>query len=352
MKAPHPRRPLSSASILSAAWLCGCAGAQAAPSVPGAGAAPLGALAAPAPPAAAPVARSVRVVIERGVEFARFPYRSLRLDVLRPAAPVRPALPAIVFIHGGGWRRGTREDGHALLVPLVETGRYIGVTLDHRYAQEATWPAQIHDAKAAVRWLRTNAAAYAIDPARVAVWGESSGGQIAGVLATTGGLAELEGDIPPPPGAMTPAPPPSSRVQAAVIFCGPTDMEAFFTSATTPDAVAAMHRRLDPLFGGSPSARVELVRSASAIRYVSADDPPLLLIHGTADDLVPFGLSEAMRTKLDRAGVATALVPVEGWGHGFRGPEIDARVQAFFDRYLWGDAVEVPATPVRADRTP
>ncbi|WP_434041821.1 MULTISPECIES: prolyl oligopeptidase family serine peptidase [Sorangium] len=113
-----------------------------------------------------------------------------------------------------------------------------------------------------------------------------------------------------------------------------------------------MRGRLEPLFGGPPRERADLVRSASAIHHVDAQDPPFLLMHGTRDELVPFRLSVAMHGALLQAGTPSVLVPVAAWGHGFRGAEIDRRVLAFLDRVLWRAPMVVSSEPVRAERTP
>ncbi|WP_437915022.1 alpha/beta hydrolase [Sorangium sp. So ce302] len=339
----HPLTLAAAAALL--AWLSGCAGAQATAGRPRP---PLEA----ASTSAAETPAAARVIVERGVEYTRAGGEPLLADVLRPDPPVAARLPAVVYIHGGSWKQGTREQGHEFLPQLVATGRYVGVTIDHRFVPAFPWPAQLHDAKAAIRWLRAASEQYGVDPRRIAVWGESSGGQIASVLGTTGGEAALEGDLPLPQGFRPPGTPLSSRVQAVVDFCGPTDMADFFASATTPEAVADMHGRLDPLFGGPPPERADLARSASAIHHVDAQDPPFLLMHGTRDDVVPFRLSAAMHEALSRAGVPSVLVPVADWGHGFRGAEIDRRVLAFLDRHLWHKAAAVSGEPVRAERTP
>jgi acetyl esterase/lipase len=345
------RSPLGGAfALVLASWVFGCAGAPPTPAAP-----VRRGPRADRPPAATPPAEGPQPgapIVERGIEFARHPQRNLLADVLRPPAPASAQLPAVIYIHGGGWRRALREQGHALLPQLVATGHYVGVTIEHRLSTEAPWPAQLHDAKAAVRWLRANAARYGVDPARIGAWGESSGGQIASVLGVTGGVAELEGDVPLPPGSARSEGPVSSRVQAVVSFCGPTDMEDFYASPRTPEAADAMRNRLEPLFGGPIPEHLDLVRSASAIQHVSPDDPPFLLMHGAKDDLVPFALSAAAHAALVRAGVPSVLVPVAGWGHGFRGAEIDERVRTFFDRHLRDQAIVVPTRPVRAERSP
>lgn len=340
-------------AVALAAWLTGCAGAQAQP-VPPAAAAPPGVTAPPPADAASPApgTAAVRVVVTRGVEYARAGDAPLLADLLRPDPPAGPSLPVIIYIHGGSWKRGSREQGHELLPQLVATGRYLGVTIDHRFIPASPWPAQLQDARAAVRWVRANAAAWGADPGRIAAWGESSGAQIAMVLGMTGDVLAMEGDLPLPAATPPPAAPLVSRVQAVVDFCGPPDMDAFHASASTPEDIERMRRRLEPLFGGPLADRRELVGSASAVRHISADDPPILLMHGERDEAVPFRLAEAMHAALRQAGVPGVLVPVAGWGHGFRGAEIDRRVLDFLDHTLWRRPIEVSSVPVRAERTP
>lgn len=346
-------RSLPSLAALLACGLTGCAGARTTP-VPPAMAAPPG-VAAPQDRDGSPApgtTTQARVVVARGLEVARAGDTPLLADVLRPDPPAGPSLPVVVYIHGGSWKRGSREQGHELLPQLVATGRYIGVTIDHRFIPASPWPAQLLDARAAVRWIRASAAAWGADAGRIAAWGESSGAQIAMVLGMTGDVTVMEGDLPLPAGTPPPAAPLSSRVQAVIDFCGPPDMEAFHASASAPEDIERMRRRLEPLFGGPLADRGELVGAASAMRHVSADDPPLLLVHGERDDTVPFRLAEAMHAELRRAGVPSVLVPVSGWGHGFRGAEIDRRVLDFLDHTLWQRPIEVSSEPVRAERTP
>ncbi|MGH7202399.1 MAG: alpha/beta hydrolase fold domain-containing protein, partial [Planctomycetaceae bacterium] len=137
---------------------------------------------------------SVRV--ERDVPYAGTDNPRQRLDVLLPKEPAgEKPLPVVVFIHGGGWRNGAKERGLRELVPLVESGEYVGVTIGYRLSGEAKWPAQIHDCKAAIRWIRANAAKYHFDPDRIGVVGTSAGGHLVALLGTSGGVEALEGNL-------------------------------------------------------------------------------------------------------------------------------------------------------------
>ena len=152
------------------------------------------------------------VTVERNVEYARVGEKSLRMDVYAPDNPKGP-LPAVIYIHGGGWRRGDKSQQTG--VPLVSHG-YVVASINHRPSQEAIFPAQIEDCKAAVRFLRANAKKYSIDAGHIGVWGDSSGGHLSALVGTSGDVKELEGRV----GEHLDQ---SSRVQAACVYYGPID---------------------------------------------------------------------------------------------------------------------------------
>ena len=119
-----------------------------------------------------------------------------QLDLLLPERPAdEKPLPVVVFIHGGAWRGGDRKGGQRMVAPLVAAGDYAGASVGYRLSGEAIWPAQIHDCKAAIRWLRANAKKYNLDPDKIAVWGASAGGHLVAMLGTSGGVKELEGTL-------------------------------------------------------------------------------------------------------------------------------------------------------------
>ena len=234
----------------------------------------------------------------------------------------------IVFIHGGGWRSGDKAGSLGSLVPFVATGNYVGATINYRLSGEAIWPAQIHDCKAAIRWLRANAPKYHIDPARIGVWGGSAGGHLVNMLGVSGDVRELDGQ-----GG---SPGQSSRVSCVVSFCGPANFLApkRFEGGRRPSAV-------DQLLGGPLEEKQELARQASPITYVTPDDPPFLLVHGTADGTVPCEQAELFHEALRKAGVGATFVKIVGGGHGIGGEEVRGRVQAFFEKHLRGQDVAV-----------
>jgi len=267
-----------------------------------------------------PLPADVEVV--RDVEYGTGGGRPLRMHLVRPKSPPPGPMPVVVYIHGGAWRAGSREGGVRPLARLAQRG-YFGASIEYRLSQEARFPAQIEDCKAAVRFLRAKAGDYSIHPDRIAVWGPSAGGHLAALLGTSGGVKELEGTGGNPDV--------SSRVQAVIDWFGPTDFLKMgknrmdHDSADSPESL---------LVGGPIQENREKAARANPVTYVTADDPPFLIMHGDKDDLVPPGQSELLAEALKKAGVEATLHVVAGAGHGFGGRELDAKVDAFLDRHL------------------
>lgn len=271
---------------------------------------------------------------ELDIPYAETEHPRQRLDLLLPKnrADDKP-LPVVVAIHGGAWMGGDRRQVLPRLFPYVASGKYAGVSVGYRLSQDAIWPAQSYDCKAAIRWIRGNAKKYNLDADKIGVIGWSAGGHLVAMLGTAGDVKELEGDL----GNYDEK---SSRVSCVVDFFGPADM---LTIGEHPSQMK--HFAPD-----SPESRLlgvpiledkEKARSASPITFVSQDDPPFLIIHGTNDPLVPYQQSVSFRDALQRAGVPVALITVENGGHGgFRNPTIERRVDAFFDAHLRGVKAE------------
>ncbi len=280
-----------------------------------------------------------RLIKYPDIEYGRVGQRPLKLDIACPKQPRADQLPAIVMIHGGGWQKGDKSRALGGVAPLLAEGDYVGVAVGYRLSDEAHWPAQIHDCKAAIRWLRANAARYGIDPERIGVWGSSAGGHLANLLGTTGDVRELEGDCGTP-GV-------SSRVRCVVSYCGPTDFLAAKRIQGGREPSAVSH-----LLGGSLEEKQDPARQASPINYISPDDPPFLLVHGTKDSTVPFEQAESFYEALRRARVEATLVRVEGGGHSVGSLEARQRVQAFFGKHLQGKNIDVGPDPIPAHETP
>ena len=279
------------------------------------------------------------VRVERDVPYADTDNPRQRLDLYLPkqASPDKK-LPLVVYIHGGGWHSGDKSGGYRHIGSLVESGEYIGASIGYRLTQEAIWPAQIHDCKAAIRWLRANAGKYGYDPERIGIIGTSAGGHLVAMLGTSGDVKSLEGSL----GSHQDV---SSRVACVVDFFGASDLTALGSRHDGPDSPPAK------LIGGEIKENLDIARNASPITYVSEDDPPFIFIHGTDDPLVPYSQSEVLDAALKKVKVESLLIPVVGGGHGVSGStEPQDRMKAFFDKHLLGKPVAVSAEPIKAVR--
>ncbi len=278
------------------------------------------------------------IVFELDIPYADPGSPRQRLDLYLPQNPKSDKLPVIVFFHGGGWAQGDKASGAGKLMPFLLTGQYAGVCAGYRLSGEAQWPAQIHDCKAAIRWVRAHAKKYGLDPDRIGVWGLSAGAHLALMVGVSGDAPELEGGI----GRYRDV---SSKVACVVNFFGESDLLAAIgqpsdIDRTRPDAPEAL------LIGGPLKANAKKARLASPVTYVSAGDPPVLTVHGTDDLNVPYDQALRLDAALRKAGVPSYLVTIEGGGHGDFDTVADGSVRAFFDRYLCGKDVRVPVEPL------
>lgn len=281
----------------------------------------------PADPALAPEGASVH----RDLAYVPGGHERQKLDLYLPKDGAKQ--PLILHIHGGAFRMGSKADG----VPVGYLAQgYAVASINYRLSQHATFPAQIEDCKAAVRWLRAHAGEYRLDPDRFAAWGPSAGGHLAALLGTTGDVAEF--DV----GANLDQ---SSRVQAVVDYFGPTDflqMDAHRLPQGQLHDPAGSPESL--LIGGPIQENKQRTARANPIAYVTAGDPPFLICHGDADPLVPHHQSELLETALRKAGVPVIFHTVEGGGHGrFQDPKVPALTQEFLATHLKaaaGDGVE------------
>ncbi len=266
------------------------------------------------------------VNLQANICYGKGGRRNLTFDMVRPLSSPSTSMPVLVYIHGGGWRSGNSQQGLAALTPFVKQG-YCGVSLNYRHAPEAIFPAQIEDCKAAIRFLRSHASEYGIDPNRIGVWGASAGGHLAALLGTSGGIAALEGNS----GAANV----SSRVQAICDWYGPSDFLADSPFNRSTRGYETMP--VNDLLGGEPRRLRDKAKLASPVTHVSADDPPFLILHGTSDPVVPFSQSESLASALRKAGVQVQLYPIPGGGHGgaaFDTADVQALMSRFFNTVL------------------
>lgn len=276
------------------------------------------------------------IQLQADIPYAGTDNAKQKLNLLLPQqrASTRP-LPVIVYIHGGAWRAGDRRAGHRRVASYVTSGQYAGVSVGYRLTDEAIWPAQIHDCKAAIRWVRANAKQYNLNPDKIGVMGDSAGGQLVAMLGTSGGVKALEGTL----GDHLTT---SSKVQCVVDNFGPADLAAMKDYPSRMD-----HDRADSpegkLVGGQVSANHQAAASASPISYVSKEDPPFLIIHGTDDMLVPYNQSVRLAKALKGVGAKCNFTTVTEGGHGgFRNPAVRQRERQFFDKHLRGVERDVP----------
>jgi acetyl esterase/lipase len=225
----------------------------------------------------------------------------LKLDLARPAEGAGP-FPAVICLHGGGWIGGDRKQMSRTIEVLARRG-YVAVAPDYRLAPQHHFPAALEDCKAAVRWLRGNAARYRVDAKHVGVVGLAAGGHLACLLGVTQPADGLEGT-----GGPMDQP---SGVQAVVSFFGPTDLTAGVWSQD------AIDRNLVPLLGGTPSQKPELCRKASPLHYPCNDVPPFLFLHGSSDSTVPLQQSTDLAAHIRQMGGSAEVFTLTGERHGF-----------------------------------
>ena len=259
---------------------------------------------------------------ERNVPYATNGGVVLNLDLYFPKLDAKKPAPVAVYIHGGGWEHGSKNGGgwlEPVANELLQRG-YIVASVDYRLAPEYKWPAFINDVKCSIRFLRTNAKRYNLDPNRIGTWGTSAGGHLVAMLGTADSDAKLEGEHYLDQ---------SSRVQAVVDMFGPSDLRAM---VRTPQHTERGKR----VFGDENA-----VKEASPVIYVSKNTPPFLILHGENDALVPAQQAQILYDKLKETGVPAKLVMVKNGTHGLAGRDLSpARdellrmIVEFFDEHL------------------
>lgn len=270
--------------------------------------------------------------------------RPLFLDLLRPSGSGVSPRSAIIWIHGGGWASGSRENPTDW--ELTAHG-FVTISISYRFSDEATFPAQIHDVKAAIRFLRANAKRFGIDPDRIGLWGHSAGGHLASLAGVTGNLPELEGEGGSP-GV-------SSAVQAVATLAGPadfsgtrTDDPAFFGNDTAAHSMLAKPAVADDAF-------LRRAALASPALHAHAGAPPHLIVHGDADTVVKPGESHRLSAAISDAGGQATLLEAHGVDHRIgrllahadpHGVTVLRHIIAFFECHLGPVERSVPSGPV------
>lgn len=269
---------------------------------------------------AAELAIPDNVTFERDLTYAEAGGARVQLNLARPKNASGP-MPAVLCIHGGGFRAGSREGYNKLCLTLAQRG-FVVATISYRLAPTHPFPAAVHDTKAAVRWLRANAAKYGINPTRIGVTGGSAGGHLAQFLGVTAGVREFEGADNP--GF-------SSAVTCVVNVYGPSDFTKSYGKSVDAHIVLPMW-----LGGDVDTARARHIQS-SPLNWVTPNAAPTLIIHGTEDKYVAYEQAIWMRDRLAACGVPVELMTLEGAGHGFKGADAEkaeAALLAYFEQWL------------------
>lgn len=260
------------------------------------------------------------VTLHRAVDYANITHGKLAMDILRPKAPGK--YPAVVLIHGGGFNAGNRESEWPTAIRLAQNG-FVAATVSYRLAPMFQFPLPLHDVKAAVRFLRANAAKYEIDAARIAATGTSAGATWAQMLAVTRGMPQFEGNGPHKDQ--------SSAVDCAISFYGRSDMRRAYEGSRNAPTVLPM------LLGGDRQQALDAHLRASPLNWITPDAAPILAIHGTRDQNVPFEQSVWLVERLRSAGVQAELETIAEAPHGFKGADQEralTRALDFLNRHL------------------
>jgi acetyl esterase/lipase len=268
------------------------------------------------------------VRVERDVVYGLANDRAHRLDLYRTVHAPRGLMPVILHLHPGGWHRGDKAAHRRVWAWLAAEG-YLVASANYRLSGEAPWPAPVEDAKAAVRWLRANATHYGGDPARIGGLGESAGGHLVALIATsgndewngTGGNLGVSGEL-----------------QAVAAQYAPLDLGAFGPECRP------LRIDLELLFRRPYGQPAEEYAAASPVNRAARAEVPFLLIHGAADSLVPIDQSEGMARALRAAGKPVELIRVENAEHNLEPlagkpvqpsqEEVNRAIAAYFSRQL------------------
>ncbi|HAN82524.1 MAG TPA: esterase [Verrucomicrobiales bacterium] len=263
------------------------------------------------------------------------------LDLYIPETKTESPRPVILWIHGGAWRQGSKDRPRRALKAAGLNCAI--VSINYRLTSEKSWPAQIHDCKAALRWVKAHAKKYHLDADRIVVWGASAGGHLVTFMGTTQNHPNLDGKL----GSHTDQ---STSVKAVINFFGPTDFLVMNHQGSSMDHNAASSPE-GQLLGGEVSALKARAKLASPFHQVSKDDAPILTVHGTRDPLVPYLQGKALDEKLDDLKVSSVLLTVSDGGHGRGfGPSVDEAVIKFLKHHFFDEQLRLEDSSVKENQ--
>jgi acetyl esterase/lipase len=255
------------------------------------------------------------IVEIKNIEYKYIDSLSLQLDIYKRKDLVEPA-PVLIFIHGGAWRSGKRSDYLPYLIDYAKKG-YVTATISYRLVKQAPFPAAVQDVNCGVKWIKSHAVEYGIDPERVALIGGSAGGHLAMMIGFGGDYAlfnqdcTIEGD---------------TKVNAVIDLYGPVDL-------TTPYAVSTY--QVQDFLSTTYDQDSEIFQLASPKTFISSDDPPTLIFQGTIDALVPYSQSDSLAVWLQKAGVPHDYHRLKGWPHTMDlAVEVNEYCQFYMDAFL------------------
>ena len=282
------------------------------------------------------------IKMEKDIAYIEGGDEAQKLDLYLPETASEKPLPLIVHIHGGGWRAGNKIP--CPVSAMVLKG-YAVASIEYRFSPKAIFPAQIQDCQAAIRWLRAHAKQYNLDTDHLGAVGGSAGGHLSALVGTSGGKKAF-----PPIGGHLDQ---SDRVQAVIDIYGPADFSTVVQQAAEDKKVMnifAFNTPSDPYSSliGTPLDDKPKADAVSPVHYVSKDNPPFLILHGTHDTLVPYAQSVQLEAALKAQNIPVWLQTLPGAGHGgpaFGQPAVIQLMQTFFDKHLKGTDVEIKLVP-------
>lgn len=289
--------------------------------------------------------RQTKIVTHKDLEYSSYATKQgkqkLLLDLFVTEQNTSQPLPVLIYIHGGGWFRGSKDlcqkniQKRQGMEKFIERG-YALACINYRLSDRAIFPAQIQDIKTSVRWLRQNANKYNLNPDKIGAWGESAGGHLSALLGTSAGVKELEGNPKNPQY--------SSRVQAVVNLYGPTDFTKVPPAFDQPYTPAVEKYKERPwyhytkvtnlLLGGPVSKNLKLATLANPITHIDKNDPPFLIAHGGLDDIVPLSQSELLVKALRAKGVEVTYIQEPKRNHYFGGDRGEYFAPKYIDMML------------------